>query len=240
MSLPKSLYEPYRQLCQCALVQTREVTDENLSEFETLLNSAQPNAEDHDGNVQRNFLKSIYYSGTNSFARYLKQPASHVGALILWTESRRIVQFFNLQRLIHVSWHDDAYHVTKFVELSERGGFRGRGRGSFRGSFRGRGSRGRGRGGGFQERSRSTGQTLKDDTDDTKDDTPIINESPDDDDTPVSSVIETAETADVAPTGDSDVDSDDVVTTSTETRDPFMETPGTHRQSWADTCSGNN
>lgn len=119
MSLPKYLYEPFKLITQCALVQSKEVTDENLKEFEQLLNQAQPTP-NTEAVIQQNFLKSMYYSSPNNLIKYIRQPVSHVGALVLWTESRRIVQFFNLQRLVHISWRDNKYHVTKYVEQPYR------------------------------------------------------------------------------------------------------------------------
>lgn len=110
MSLPKRLYDIYKSVSQCAAV-TGTITDETLLEFQNLINSAQPtdNAEEL---TQRALVKSMYYSNPIGFIQYISLSKNRVGALILWTESKRIVRFFNLQGKVHLSWNSENQHYV--------------------------------------------------------------------------------------------------------------------------------
>lgn len=162
MSLPKRLYNLYKEICGCELVTSGSVTTENLADFQNLVNDAQatsPNAEQNEL-VQQEFTRSLYYSNPVGFYHYVSNNRNRVSALILWTESKRIVKFFNLHNRVHLSWNPDTKlylatpHVprqnrqdtnTDSTEQSteqqtsvQRGGRQTRGR-----SFRGRSNRGR-------------------------------------------------------------------------------------------------
>ena len=92
MSLPKNLYTIYRALSNCTAVTTQVINDQTLLEFQTLVNQAQPNAADVEGNTQRAFTKSLYYSNPIGFMHYITMTRNRVAALVLWTESKRIVR----------------------------------------------------------------------------------------------------------------------------------------------------
>lgn len=120
MSLPKQLYDVYKQICQCPLVQNWEVTDETLAEFQQLLNAAQPASDNVEGNAQRTLTKAMYHSNPIGFMQYVSVRRNRVSALILWTESKRIVRFFELQGRVHLSWDSakQQYVASRHVRQS--------------------------------------------------------------------------------------------------------------------------
>lgn len=146
MSLPKRLYEAFCELKKCELVSQGTVTDKTLTEFENLLNNAQPqnDAERH----YRDFARSMYYSDTTKFLDYVCDRNSKVKPVIVWTESKRIVEFFNLMGKVYISWDRDnsTYKAHRYDEkLRNNRGRRGRGgkfyrnvgyRGGYRGGYR--------------------------------------------------------------------------------------------------------
>ena len=104
MSLPKSLYDTYKELCKCSVVTGGSVTAESLAEFQTLVNKAQPTVDNVEGTHHRSLVKSMYLSNPVGFMQYVSTFKNRVCALVLWTESKRIVRFFNLQGKVHLSW----------------------------------------------------------------------------------------------------------------------------------------
>jgi len=147
MSLPKRLYDLYRQISQCPLVQTGEVTDETLEEFQNLLNEAQPQMDNPEEHAYRSLTKSMYHSNPVGFIKYISVSRNRVSALILWTESKRIVRFFSLQGRVHLSWDPTTQNYIASHHVHQPDNFgrnRGRGR-SFRSRDHGRGGRNRAR-----------------------------------------------------------------------------------------------
>jgi hypothetical protein len=120
MSLPKRIYDLYRDLVACALVQTGETTTENLSAFQELLNRSWPvNAEEL---AQRDLVRGMYYSNPVGFLTYVGVKRNRVGALILWTESKRIAMALGLTGRVHISWSEDThtYTVTLHIPRDQR------------------------------------------------------------------------------------------------------------------------
>jgi len=105
MALPKQLYDTYKEVCQCPLVMGAEATTENLLTFQTLINTAQPASDNVEGQAQRALTKAMYYSNPIGFMHYISTTRNRVAALVLWTESKRIVRFLNLQGRVHLSWN---------------------------------------------------------------------------------------------------------------------------------------
>jgi len=103
MSLYKNLYDNYRTIQNCNLVQLKgPVKDSDLEEFEYLLNDAQPQNE-LERNYQQ-FFKGMYHSNPLGCTKYISTGRNNVAACVLWTESKRIIRFFNLQGRVHLSW----------------------------------------------------------------------------------------------------------------------------------------
>ncbi len=119
MSLPKRLYTPYKAIL--ALVKNSSVDDFN-QQLENLLNEAQPTNDVE--RAQQALVKSMYYSNPRGFMRYINTHDNKVGALVLWTESKRIVRRFDLYKTVHLSWNKETqrYVVNNYVprEPTER------------------------------------------------------------------------------------------------------------------------
>jgi hypothetical protein len=107
MSLPKQFYETYKAITACNLVTGVSCTADDMKEFETLLNKAQVSYDTHDPESlcgHYSLARAMYRSNPRSYLSYITRPANNVCALILWTESKHIVNFFGLRNLIYLSW----------------------------------------------------------------------------------------------------------------------------------------
>jgi hypothetical protein len=169
MALPQRLYNLYRKISDCALVKEKKATSSNIVEFQDLLNESTP-VTDEEG-VQKRLILDIYHSNTVGFLKYVKDYHNRVSPLILYAETRAIVDFFELQGCIHLLWDDknSKFVVSKYLTKEERhgdtkvarsssttrGNGRGRGRGGSFSRILTRGN-GRGRGRGSDRASRST------------------------------------------------------------------------------------
>ncbi len=120
MSLPKRLYDLYRDITSTSLVRKGEVTAENMTAFENLINQSNP--VDDQEVAQRALVRGMYYGNPAGFLTYISISQHRARALILWTESKRIARFFNLGEKIYISWSNDtnSYTVAKFIPREER------------------------------------------------------------------------------------------------------------------------
>lgn len=115
MSLNKDFYEAYKAVSTCNLVSRTSCTDADMKEFETLLNNAQPS---HDSSLygQYELARSMYRSNPRRYLSYITRPANNVSALILWTESKHIVDYFGLRNIVYLTWDrvNNRYVVLPF------------------------------------------------------------------------------------------------------------------------------
>ena len=120
MSINNKLYNCYKKILNCSLVKTKEINKENLEEFEVLLNSSLPNGNDEV--AQHTFCRTMYYSNPAGFVRYISFKKNRVSSFILWTESKKIVRYFGLQGLVHLTWNKETgkYVVSKYVADPEK------------------------------------------------------------------------------------------------------------------------
>lgn len=120
MSLPKRLYDLFRELQASDLVQSKSATDENLLAFANLLNSCNP--ADGEETAHRNIVRGMYYSNPVGFLKYIGQDRNRVGALVLYTESKCIAKNLNLKGVAHIKWDETThiYSVTKYVPREQR------------------------------------------------------------------------------------------------------------------------
>lgn len=114
------LFELYRNLCQTDLVANKNVDDNSMLAFQTLLNQATP--VDAVESAQRDLIRKMYYHNTVNFSNYLRDSANKVRSLVLWTESRLIAQFLRLNGLVHISWVEEStsYRVVRYVRREDR------------------------------------------------------------------------------------------------------------------------
>lgn len=110
MSMPKRIYDIYRQILRLPLIADKVATPETFAEFQTLLIEAQPI--DETEKAQRSLVWGMYHSNPTNFMNYVTDRSSRVGPIILWTESKRISQAFRLAGVAHISWSaEDGYSV---------------------------------------------------------------------------------------------------------------------------------
>ena len=120
MSLPQRLYQLYREVVVCELVKSRQATPDNMLQFQNLLNKAFP--ENEVETHQRALVRSMYNSSPVGFSNYVYQNRSRVGALVLWTESRCLANFFRINKLVHISFDEKTqqYTVVQYVPRQQR------------------------------------------------------------------------------------------------------------------------
>lgn len=120
MSLPKRIYDLGRDVASCNLVKTRTSSAENMLELQNLLNQSWP--VDAAEEAQRDLTRGMYYGNPIGFLQYISEAKNRVRSLILWTESKRIARFFNLNGLVHISWNEEthSYSVVPHVPRTER------------------------------------------------------------------------------------------------------------------------
>jgi hypothetical protein len=123
MSLPKRIYDLYRELQASTLVETKNATPDNMLAFGNLLNQCSPTTPEEV--AQRDLVRGMYYSNPVGFLKYVGLARNRVGALVLYTESKRIAKFFGLQGRVHISWAEDTntYNVTAHVPREQRPGY---------------------------------------------------------------------------------------------------------------------
>ena len=116
MSIYPRLYQTYKKILACRLLTTGECDAANLSEFETLLNEAQPQTE-----VEKHyydFHRGIFYSNPVEWIKYVGKKTNRAVALILWTESKHIVRHFNIRGHAHVSWNAETQRYVVAPHIS--------------------------------------------------------------------------------------------------------------------------
>ncbi len=115
MSLPKRIYELGKAIANSDLVLTKSPTPQNIAQFRDLLNQSFP--VDEKEAAQRELVRSMYYCNPFGFLQYISISRNRVKALILWTESKRIARFFELNRCVHISWNETTglYDVVLYV-----------------------------------------------------------------------------------------------------------------------------
>lgn len=145
--LPPSLGSSYKNLSQGPLVQDHNLTEENIAEFQRLLNEAQPTEQE---TTVRQTIQMLYRRSPQYFYQFLVK--NQLARLVLWTESKCIVRHFGLQGLVYIRWdketeqyvvmkHNNADDVLEGKIQPRRGRPSNRGR---------QGNRGRGNRGGRQ------------------------------------------------------------------------------------------
>jgi hypothetical protein len=115
MSLPKRLYELGKAIASSDLVVSKVPSQDNMMAFQELLNQSYPL--DEKEAAQREIVRSMYYCNPFGFLQYIGVSRNRVKALILWTESKRIARFFDVNKCVHISWNEEthSYSVVPYV-----------------------------------------------------------------------------------------------------------------------------
>lgn len=120
MSLPKRLYDLFREIQASALVQTKNSTDANLLAFTSLLNQCTPTTDEEK--AQCSLVRGMYYSNPVGFLKYISLARNRVAALVLYTESKCMAKLLDLKGCVHIKWDETTnnYSVTRYVPREQR------------------------------------------------------------------------------------------------------------------------
>jgi hypothetical protein len=107
-SPPQKLFENYKDIVNSNLIRNKELSDDNIAEFEYLLNQAQPQSDDE--HCMRSFVQYLYRKNPGHFTRFIQR--SNLNHLALWTEAKFLVRTFELRGLVYIKWDvDDVKYV---------------------------------------------------------------------------------------------------------------------------------
>jgi hypothetical protein len=119
MKLPRTLYVGYNLLKKSRVAVKKENDEEALSYFQNILNEAQPTTPE-DIALHR-FVKGMYNENKHRFLSFIKNTSFE--CLVLWTESRSIVNYLGLRGVVYAKWtgKETLYSVTQFqsTEMGE-------------------------------------------------------------------------------------------------------------------------
>ena len=106
---PDYLFSNYASAFESDLIKKKIFSQENIFAFEELLNAAQPT--DERDSLLRACVRQMYFANPNGFMRFIMHSNSRLNALVMWTESKRIVHHFGIKGLVYVKWNGDKYLV---------------------------------------------------------------------------------------------------------------------------------
>lgn len=106
MVLPQYLYNAYKKLSSCSVVKSHRTSEYALYEMDDIINSAFPSCYDTEGNAQKDLIRTMYLANQTEFIKYITNSSNKLNALILWTESRRIVLYFKLNGIVNIIFDD--------------------------------------------------------------------------------------------------------------------------------------
>jgi hypothetical protein len=95
------------------------LSDKNLKTFaKHLNNSCNPfNKEDKDLYY---YMKELYYSDKDQFIKFILNKEVN-NYLILLTDNKTIMDFFNLNNIVYISWNNEykKYYVNKYIKKEQ-------------------------------------------------------------------------------------------------------------------------
>jgi hypothetical protein len=117
MKLPRNLYVGYNLLKKSRVVVKRNDDKEALGYFENILNEAQPKTS--EDLILHQFVKGMYNENKHRFLSFIKNTSFE--CMVLWTESRSIVNFLGLRGVVYTKWVNAkaSYSVTIFCPHQE-------------------------------------------------------------------------------------------------------------------------
>jgi len=94
--VPNKLKTIYNKIKECKLVLTKEINDENLIEFQKLINKTIPKHSDYQ---LYNFIKSLS-KNNDKFLSFINEY--NIPEIILWAKIEYLLKYFNLDKLIYI------------------------------------------------------------------------------------------------------------------------------------------
>jgi hypothetical protein len=117
MKLPRTLYVGYNLLKKSRVAVKKENDEEALSYFQNILNEAQPKTTEDI--VLHRFVKGMYNENKHRFLSFIKNTSFE--CLVLWTESRSIVNYLGLRGVVYTKWtgKETLYSITQFQSTNK-------------------------------------------------------------------------------------------------------------------------
>lgn len=112
MRLPNNLFNGYKLLERSRVVNKKDRDEDALSYFEGILNKAQPS---NDAEVPlRQLVRDLYFKNPGKFRSLIR--GTSLECLVLWTESKAIVEMLGLRGVVYIKWNgpQNGYSVTEF------------------------------------------------------------------------------------------------------------------------------
>ena len=123
MKLPRSLYVGYNLLKKSRVAVRKENDEEALEFFQNILNEAQPSTP--EDLLLHKFVKGMYNENKYKFIAFIKNTSHE--CLVLWTESKSIVNCLGLRGVVYVKWtgKETLYSVSQYQSTSTEDGVAG-------------------------------------------------------------------------------------------------------------------
>lgn len=120
MKLPRSLYVGYNLLKKSRVAVKKENDEEALVYFQNILNEAQPSTPDDI--LLHKFVKGMYNENKYKFLSFIKNTSHE--CLVLWTESKAIINYLGLRGVVYVKWtgKETLYSVSQFHSTTAESG----------------------------------------------------------------------------------------------------------------------
>jgi hypothetical protein len=118
MKLPKSVYTSYSLLKRSRVVLKKDTDCEALQYFQSILNEAQPSTTEDMALYK--FVKGMYNENKYKFLSFISNTSYE--CLVLWTESKTIINTLRLRGVVYIKWSSDtlAYTVSEFISPERR------------------------------------------------------------------------------------------------------------------------
>jgi hypothetical protein len=94
----------YQRIRNCKLLVDKTLYDDNIEEFQQLLNESQPTTDQEM--YQRSMVQFLYRKNPSDFCQFLAR--SGLNSFVLWTEAKSIVMHFGLKGVVYVKWDNDS------------------------------------------------------------------------------------------------------------------------------------
>ena len=117
MSLPKQLIQSFEDIKSSGLV-SGILTESNVQIFTDILNRSIPTAMNPVSYALYKFNRSKYIANKERFVQDIKDFAPY-DSMILWTDFKDILSFFNLEGKIFLGWNKNQNRYRSFLLKAE-------------------------------------------------------------------------------------------------------------------------
>lgn len=118
MSIDHFLYRTYVSIINCDIVARGVITEESMAELQNLLNETIPKTDQEIG--ARKVIYDLYKKSPKFFITHLVHDKNNSYHYILWTSTKNITHFFQLNKKVYIRWNYDTslYEVEEYVPHS--------------------------------------------------------------------------------------------------------------------------